>query len=101
MQNKSQATFLTADQIFDCEDEATLLEWHEELIDLWDSVRSHLEVRNGLTCTSNDWLVRAADKAAAAKTNLRRVERQLLSCGFPLPIVSLTSADKPMVLERD
>lgn len=101
MQNKSQASFLTADQIFDCEDEATLLEWHEELIDLWDSVRSHLEVRNGLTCTSNDWLVRAADKAAAAKTNLRRVERQLLSCGFPLPIVNIAASDKPLVLERD
>lgn len=93
---------LSRDQILDCEDEDTLLEWHDDLIDLYDSLRSHLEVRGPLRVASDDWMIRAADKASSVKTNLRRVERQLVNCGFELPPANLASLDgKPVdVAER-
>lgn len=96
MTTNTDPSFLTAEQIRDCEDEDTLLDWHDELMDLFDSVISHLEVRGNLPTTKPDWIIRAADKASMIRTNLRRVERQLRNCGFDLPIVN---AGEPKLAE--
>lgn len=87
MAHDKDASFLTSEEIRDCEDEDTLLDWHDELMDMFDGVVAHLEVRGGLPITTRDWLIRAADKASAVRANIRRVERQLRNCGFELPVV--------------
>lgn len=86
-----QPTFLKSDDIFECEDQDTLLDWHDDLMDLFEDIQSQLIVRALLPTTDTSWIHRAADKAASALTNLRRIERQLVACDYPLPKMNTRS----------
>lgn len=101
MTQKNDLGYLTAEEIRDCDDEDQLLDWHDDLMDLNDSLLAALEIRASLAITDRVWTIRTSDKAVAVQTNLRRVERQLVNCGFELPAVSLQArAQRPAEKEE-
>jgi hypothetical protein len=87
--------YLTGQEIRDCDNEDELLDWHDELMDLNDSLTSQLTVRAPLATTDRAWVIRTADKAAAIQTNLRRVERQIVNLGYELPRASFQNITVP------
>jgi hypothetical protein len=87
--------YLTGQEIRDCENEDELLDWHDELMDLNDSLTSQLAVRAPLATTDRAWVIRTSDKAAAIQTNLRRVERQIVNLGYELPRASFQNITVP------
>ena len=95
MAGKLDPQHLTPQQVRDCEDEDTLLDWHDELMDVHDGIIASLEIRAPLPVTGRDWVIRAADKGAAIRAIILRLERQIINCGFDLPAASLRSLNPP------
>ena len=67
----------------------TLNAWHEEAIDLMDTVKAQLEAHNLIDQHEDedyDWAMRAKGKAGYVGTALRRIERRMVQIGVPLPL---------------
>lgn len=66
-----------------------LMEWHEDVLDLFDSIKAQLQAYK-MTGRDDEehesWTIRAGAKAAYAGTTLRRIERRIVRLGGPLPL---------------
>jgi hypothetical protein len=69
--------------------EATLLQWHDEIVDLFDVMKSQIAAHNMIEDHSDedyDWADRAKVRVAYVGTALRRVERRMVALGYTLPV---------------
>jgi hypothetical protein len=70
-------------------DLATLMYWHEEAADVFDSVKAQIHayvIAGSIMDGDEEWVVRARTKAGYAGATLRRIERRIVSLGAPLPL---------------
>ena len=70
-------------------DIATLCEWHEDTLDLFDTLKAQLAAYNLITEYEDDeyaWAMRAKTKAGYAGVTLRRIERRMIQLNLPLPL---------------
>jgi hypothetical protein len=70
-------------------DLVTLNEWHEEAIDLLDTLKAQLAAYNLLDQHDDEdyeWAIRVKGKAGYAGTALRRIERRMVQLDAPLPL---------------
>lgn len=85
----SAAGYLVEDlqkyEIFACESEKTLNEWHRLLFDLFDEIQSKIEAYQLAGTATDDWVRRASGKVAFAKMAIRWTERRMAELGFDLP----------------
>jgi len=77
------------DQINGTTDLDTLMMWHEDAVEVFDSIKAQLSTFK-ITGPLNDedalWAIRARTKANFAGATVRRVERQIVALGGPLPL---------------
>ena len=70
-------------------DAATLNAWHEDALDLLDTVKAQLAAHNLIDQHEDedyDWAIRAKGKAGYVGTALRRMERRMIQIDMPLPL---------------
>jgi hypothetical protein len=66
-----------------------LRDWHENALDLFDSLKSQIAAFNMFEYHDDedyDWATRAQSKVGYAGTTLRRIERRIVEIGLDLPI---------------
>jgi hypothetical protein len=66
-----------------------LCDWHEDALDLLDSLKSQIAAYNMFDDHDDDdydWAARAQSKVGYAGTTLRRVERRMIELGLDLPL---------------
>lgn len=79
----------TRDEIRAETDLRTLEEWHEEALDLLDSLKAQLhsaKIVGVLNADYEDWIHRTGAKAGYAGSTLRRIERRIVTLGGELPL---------------
>jgi hypothetical protein len=67
----------------------TLCEWHENALDLLDSLKAQIAAYNLFEDHDDEdygWAARAQSKVGYAGTTLRRVERRMIELGLDLPL---------------
>ena len=68
----------------------TLMDWHDNAIDLLDSLKAQVAAHNlfeGYDDEDDDgWAFRAKTKAGYVGTALRRIERRMVEVGLDLPL---------------
>ena len=77
------------EEIATTSDLATLMYWHEEAADVFDSVKAQMHaysIVGSVMDGDEEWAVRARAKAGYAGATLRRIERRIVSLGAPLPL---------------
>jgi hypothetical protein len=68
---------------------ATLFEWHEDTLDLFDILKAQLAAYNMITDHEDEeyaWAMRAKTKAGYAGVTIRRIERRMIQLNIPLPL---------------
>ena len=79
----------TLDEIRKTDDLDTLADWHEDAVDLLDSLKAQLSAARlvgALNAEYEGWIHRTGAKAGYAGSTLRRIERRILALGGPLPL---------------
>lgn len=71
-------------------DAKVLMEWHDNAIDLLDSLKSQVAAHNLFEDYEDEdddaWAFRAKTKAGYVGTALRRIERRMVEVGLDLPL---------------
>lgn len=70
-------------------DVATLCEWHEDALDLFDRLKAQLAAHNMIDEYEDEdyaWAMRVKTKAGYAGSTLRRIERRMIQLNVPLPL---------------
>ena len=69
-------------------DTEQLLDWHEDALDLLDTLKAQLSAWKVAGCVdpAPGWSMRAQSKAGYAATTLKRIERRMIALGMDLPL---------------
>ena len=82
-------TMPTREEIHGENDVATLRDWHEDVLDLYDRLKAQLNAHNLVhDCEDEEyaWAMRVKTKAGHAGAALRRIERRMIQLNIPLPL---------------
>lgn len=78
-------TSVRRDDILNCQDVKTLIEWLHDLREQSDNIRGQIESRMLTETDDDDWLVRVGDKLGYSRKGEAAVRRRLMELGVTPP----------------